>query len=60
MDGRHGFLGEGGGVEFFRGVTPDEGEGGAGYDEAGAETQPEADGSVVEAEAEEVADGRGR
>ena len=45
------------GSQFFGGVAPDEGEGGAGDDEAGAETQPEAYGSVVEAEAEDVADG---
>ena len=33
------------------------GEGGSGYDEAGAEAEPEAYGSVVEAEGEKVADG---
>jgi len=38
-------------------VTPGCGEGYARYDEAGAEAQPEAYGSVMEAEGEEVADG---
>jgi len=36
---------------------PDGGEGGAGYDEAGAEAEPETDRSVVVAEGDEVADG---
>src|ERR1700722_6200304 len=38
-------------------AVPDGGEGYAGYDESGAETGPEAYGSVVEAEGEDVADG---
>ena len=38
-------------------MAPDGGEGYAGDDEAGAEAEPEADGSVVEAEGEQVADG---
>src|SRR5260370_20736079 len=36
---------------------PDGGESGAGYDETGAETEPEADGSVMIAKGDEVADG---
>ncbi len=39
-------------------MSPDEGEGGACDDETGAEAKPEAYGSVVEAKAEEVANGK--
>jgi hypothetical protein len=49
-------VGEGG-AEFLGGVAPGGGEGEAGDDESGAEAKPEAYGSVVEAEGEEVADG---
>jgi len=39
-------------------VAPDGGESGTGDDEAGAETEPETDGSAMIAEGEEVADGQ--
>ena len=45
-------------MERLCGVAPDEGEGYAGDDEAGAEAQPEADRAVVEAEGQDVADGQ--
>ena len=44
-------------MNFFCGVAPDGCESCASYDEAGAESKPEAYGSAVVAEGDEVADG---
>ena len=44
-------------MKLFGGAVPDGGEGGAGYDKAGAESEPKAYCSVVVTEGDEVADG---